>query len=119
MPDGVWLQVGNLKVGPLQVLIFSWAAVFFIVVLKLSRMYWNRRLTHWAESQHLQLVSFRRAKFFEGPSAWLRSRNQHLFRVVTRDGAGLERCCWILFGTYWGFTWGEPLSKVTWDDDDV
>jgi hypothetical protein len=118
MPDGVWFQVGPLKIGPLQGLIFAWSAVFLVIALKLIRMYWNRRLTQWAASQRLQLVRFRGARFYEGPSAWLRSRNQHLFRVVTRDGNGLERSCWIMFGTYWGFTWGEPLSKVVWDNDD-
>src|SRR5260370_20014369 len=35
------------------------------------------------------------ARFYEGPSAWTRSRNQHLFRVVTRDRNGLGRSCWI------------------------
>ena len=45
-----------------------------IVALILAQMYWKHRLTKWAESQHLQLVSFRGAWFFEGPSAWTRSR---------------------------------------------
>ena len=118
MPDRVLFQVGNLKIGPLQALIFAWALVLFVIAWKLTRMYWKRKLTQWAEGQHAQLISFRGARFFEGPSAWLRSRNQHLFRVVIRDRDGLERSCWIMFGTYWGFSWGEPLTKVTWDDDD-
>jgi hypothetical protein len=116
MPDGVLFQFGNLKISVYQALAYAGVAVFLFIALKLSRMYWNRRLTKWAESQHLELVSFRGAKFFEGPSAWTRSRNQHLFRVVTRDREGRERSCWIMFGTFWGFTWGEPLSEVVWDD---
>jgi len=88
------------------------------VVFLLSRIYWRRRLSRWAASQGLQLVRFRGARFFEGPSAWTRSRSQHLFKVVTRDRDGLERSCWIMFGTFWGFTWGEPITKVEWTDDD-
>ena len=117
MPDGVWLQVGNLKLGAGQVLALAGAAAFLLIVLRLSALYWRRRLTQWADSQRLELVSFRGARFWEGPSAWRRSRNQHLFYVVTRDQEGRERSCWIMFGTYWGFTWGEPLTQVSWNDD--
>jgi len=34
-------------------------------VLKLSHMYWSRKLVRWAESQQLQIVSFRGARFYE------------------------------------------------------
>jgi hypothetical protein len=119
MPDGVWFQVGNLKIGPLQALVLAWGVVFLVIAWKLSRMYWKRKLTQWAESQHVTLVSFRGAWFYEGPSAWTRSRNQHVFRVVTRGREGLERTCWIMFGTFWGFTWGEPITQVSWDDADI
>ena len=111
-------QIGNLKFDLKLVLIYAGVAVLVIAALKLSRMYWKRRLTKWAESQRLDLVSFRGAWFFEGPSAWTRSRNQHVFRVVTKDRNGLERYCWIMFGTFWGFTWGEPVTHVDWDDAD-
>ena len=116
MPDGVLFQFGNLKISVHQAMACAGVAVLLLVALKLSRMYWNRRLMRWAESQRLQLVSFRGAWFFEGPSAWTRSRNQHLFRVVARDREGRERSGWIMFGTFWGFTWGEPLREVIWDD---
>jgi hypothetical protein len=117
MPDGVLFQVGTLKIGLPQAVVLASGAVFLLVALKLSKMYWRRRLTQWAESQRLQLVHFRGAWFYEGPHAWTRGRNQHLFRVLARDHEGRERSCWILFGTWWGFTWGEPLTEVTWDDE--
>jgi len=82
-----------------------------ILALILAQMYWKRRLRKWAESQHLELVSFRGAWFFEGPSAWVRSRNQHVFRVVTKDRNGLTRYCWVMFGTFWCFTWASPSPK--------
>ena len=54
--------------------IYITAAAAMIVALILAQMYWKRRLTTWAESQHLELVRFRYAWFYEGPSAWTRSR---------------------------------------------
>src|SRR5450432_1543223 len=118
MPDGVYFQIGKIDVGPTQLLIFAGTAALFIAALILSKMYWKRRLTKWAESEHLELVSFRCARFYEGPSAWTRSRNQHVFHVVTKDRDGQTRYCWIMFGTFWGFTWGEPITKVEWSDAD-
>ena len=118
MPDGVLFQIGNLKFDSRLIVICAGGAVFFVAVLTLSRRYWKRRLTQWAESQHLQLIGFRGAWFYEGPSAWTRSRNQHVFRVVTKDRDGLTRYCWIVFGTFWGFTWGELVTQVQWDDAD-
>jgi hypothetical protein len=111
-------QLGNIRITPQQALLYLGMLVFLLLVFKLSRVYWKRRLTQWAGSQGMQLVSFRGARFYEGPSAWTRSRNQHLFRVVARDKDGLERSCWIMFGTFWGFTWGEPITQVEWTDDD-
>lgn len=118
MPEGTLFQFGNLKFDSRLLSIYAAVAAVMILALVLAQMYWKRRLTRWAESQHLQLVSFRGAWFFEGPSAWARSRNQHVFRVVTKDRDGLTRYCWIMFGTFWGFTWGEPITKVEWSDAD-
>src|ERR1700719_3563612 len=98
MAGGVFFQLGKINVGAPQLLIFAATAVFFVAAWKLGNLYWQRRLTQWAESQHLQLVGFRYAWFYEGPSAWTRSRNQHVFRVVTKDRDGLTRYCWITFG---------------------
>lgn len=58
------------------------------------------------------LISFSGAQFYERPSAWVRSRNQHLFKAVFRDRNGLNRSYWIMIGTFWGFTWGEPVTHV-------
>ena len=118
MPNGVFFQIGKFDVGPTQLLIFAGTAVLFVAAVILGNMYWKRRLTKRAESERLELVSFRYAWFYEGPSAWTRSRNQHVFYVVTKDCDGQTRYCWIVFGTFWGFTWGEPITKVEWSDAD-
>jgi hypothetical protein len=118
MPDGVLFQIGKFNVGAPQLMVLAASAVLLPIAWMLCNIYWKRRLTKWAESQHLELVSFRGAWFFEGPSAWTRSRNQHVFRVVTKDRDGLIGYCWIMFGTFWGFTWGEPITQVQWDNAD-
>lgn len=87
-----------------------------IVVVLFGRLTWKWRLTRWAAGQNLRLISFRGAKTWEGPSAWTRSENQSLFRARTLDSQGRERSCWILFGSPWGFSLGEPLNEVIWDD---
>jgi len=116
MPDRVLFEFGTLKIDVLHTLEYAGLVGLPVVLLALSRLYWKRRLTRWAEIQQVQIVHFRGARFYEGPSAWTRSTNQHLFRVVARDRQGRDRSCWIMFGTPWGFTWGEPLSEVIWDD---
>jgi hypothetical protein len=42
MADGVLFQAGNLKISVDQDLVYVGVGVFVIVVLKLSRVYWNR-----------------------------------------------------------------------------
>jgi hypothetical protein len=86
------------------------------VLLKLGRWYWSRRLHKWAADQGLKVISFRGAKFYEGPTAWRRSDSQHLFRVQVEDRTGERKNAWVLFGTYFGFTWGVPITDVIWDD---
>jgi hypothetical protein len=113
----MWIDASPDKLANPQFLELGAAVLFAIVSLRFSHIYWKRRLTNWAIARHLELVGFRGAMFYEGPSAWTRSRNQHAFRVVTRDAAGRERSCWMLFGTFWGFHLTEPLTQVIWDDD--
>jgi hypothetical protein len=110
-------QIGNRVITSNQLLLYAAAAVGLLLVFLLSQMYWGMRLRNWAQSQGMQLVRFRYAWFYEGPSAWTRSRNQHVFRVTVRDPYEMERVCWVMFGTFWGFTWGEPITKVEWIDD--
>lgn len=87
------------------------------LLLWLSHIYWRRKLTHWAESQGMRLIRFRGARFFEGPSKFIRSENQHLFRVIVEDHSGISHSAWVTFGSYWGFPWGIPLTDVEWDDE--
>jgi len=103
--------------APNRILVYAAVAALIGFVLWLSRIYWRRKLSRWASDQGLKLVTFRGAWFYEGPSKFVRSRNQHVFRAVVEDRDGIQRSCWLLFGTFWGFTFGMPLTKVVWDDE--
>jgi hypothetical protein len=117
MPDTLTFQFGDTQIGPREIMI-GVSLLVLLLALFLGQRYWRWKLRKWAEGEGVQLVSFRWARFYEGPSAWMRSRNQHLFKAVVRDRDGQERSCWIMFGTFWGFTWGEPVTHVEWTDDD-
>ena len=105
-------------INPGQWMLYMAAAVALLLMLW-SRSYWRGKIAEWAQSQGLKLVTYRGAWFFEGPSKFLRSRNQAVFRVEVEDANGIRRTAWLQFGTFWGFGWGSPLTKVEWADDDA
>lgn len=115
--DALRFRIGDTQIEPVQTL-QGLSILLVLLTLLFARKYWRWKIRKWAEEQGLKLVSFRWARFYEGPSAWVRSKNQHLFKVVIRDRDGQNRSCWIMFGTFWGFTWGEPITHVEWTDDD-
>jgi len=98
------------------VLFFAGIALVCFIMLRLGHSYWSYRLNRWAAGQALTVIDFRGAKFYEGPSAWLRSDSQYLFRVHVEDKQGKRRSGWVMFGTFWGFTIGSPVTKVIWDE---
>jgi hypothetical protein len=83
-------------------------ALVVVLAVALGRKYWHRRLTAWAESEGFELVDFRGAHAFEGPSAWRRSENQDVLHVRLRRQRGDTemRTAWVVFGSYWN-----PFSR--------
>ena len=66
-------------------------------------------------AQGFELLDWRGARFFEGPDAWLRSRNQLTYRIEVRDREGFTREGYLIIGSYWI---GWPFSRkvrVVWD----
>jgi hypothetical protein len=104
----------NSRVHPLLLLLGT--AALIVVMIRLGRHYWQRRLATWADSEGFELIDFRGAHAFEGPSAWRRSENQDLLRVSVKRRRSEEpiRNAWVLFGSYWN-----PFSRkieVHWID---
>jgi hypothetical protein len=90
--------------------------VIVVLALVFGRKYWRRRLTTWAEREGFELVDFRGAHAFEGPSVWRRSENQDVLHVTLRHRRGDTgiRTAWVVFGSFWN-----PFSrdvKVHWID---
>jgi hypothetical protein len=101
------------------ILMIAGIGLLVFVLTRVGHYYWSYRLNRWAAEQGFTLIKFRGAKFYEGPSAWLRSDSQSLFRVQVENKRWEKVNGWVMFGTYWGFTLGEPVTQVVWDDREV
>ena len=91
-----------------------------IVLLTLAILWWGgfasrKLIRRWCKEQGFELLDWRGARFFEGPDAWLRSRNQLTYRIEVRDREGFTREGYLIIGSYWI---GWPFSRkvrVVWD----
>lgn len=106
--------ISKMDSAPLKsILMGLLAAVVVFFVLNMGRKYQEARLQVWAEENHYKVLNFRGAAFWEGPKAWLRSKNQHAYRITVQDEQGRQRQGWILFGDTWGMT----PNKAEWNFD--
>ena len=94
---------------------FAFLLVFAIALYNLSGVLTRRRLTRWAESRGLRLVSFSTVPPWEGPRAWQRNRYMCDYRIVVETRSGTRREGWLLED--WPFLdLGRPSFEVRWDD---
>ncbi len=82
----------------------------------ISRVYWGGRLRDWAKTQGFRLVSFRGAKFKEGPQTWRSRRSERLFRIAVEDDMQAQRSGWLMYKGVWGVKAPEPAVKILWDE---
>ena len=97
---------------------YLWLIGSFLLALALAALspfYWNWRLRRWASAEGLTLIGYRTARSCEGPGGFWRSENERLFHADVTDARGNRRSAWVLFGSRWGLTPGEPLTRVHWD----
>ena len=87
-----------------------------LLIMWIARIYWGGRLRAWAEEQGFRLVSFRGAKFKEGPQTWRDRRSERLFRVAIEDDMKAQRSGWLMYRGIWGVKAPEPPVKVLWDE---
>lgn len=77
---------------------------------------WHRKINKWAEERGFKLIKFKGAKFYEGPSAWLRDSDfREEFHITVEDQQGRIRNGWIVFESSWGLG-PYKYTKVIWDD---
>lgn len=73
----------------------------------------RRRVRQWCRRQGYQLLRWRDAKLFEGPSTW--TANQDRYRIQVLDEEGHHRKGYLVFGRRW-IT--KPRVQVLWDEPD-
>jgi hypothetical protein len=71
----------------------------------------SRRVSRWCRRQGFQLLRWRDAKLFEGPSSW--TPGQRHYRIQIVDGDGLRRAGYLVFARRIIFL---RCQQVLWDD---
>jgi len=89
-----------------------------LAILWIMRMYWQSKLREWAAAQGFRLVSFRGARFQEGPQRLRQRRSERMFRVAIEDNMRARRSGWIMFAGIWGVRAPDPPVRIIWDEWD-
>ena len=71
----------------------------------------RRRVRLWCRRQGLQLLRWRDAKLFEGPSTW--TDDQDRFRIQVLDQEGRQRAGFLVFKRWWSRA---QRAQVLWDE---
>jgi hypothetical protein len=112
------LSVQNTSMDWIQYLPGLIMVIGVIVLLPLSKraaINLQHRLSEWAKSERVTIISQRGARFYEGPGAWLRNENQNMYRLEVRDAKGQVHLAWITFGNDLLSSEINPeISEVNW-----
>ena len=71
----------------------------------------RRRGKQWCRRQGLQLLRWRDAKLFEGPSTWTIQHDR--FRIQVLDQEGRRRAGYLVFKHWWNTV---QRAQVLWDE---
>ena len=71
----------------------------------------RRRVKQWCHRQGLQLLRWRDAKLFEGPSSW--TAHQSRYRIQVLDHDGRRRAGYLVFKRWWSSV---QRAQVLWDE---
>jgi hypothetical protein len=74
----------------------------------------RRRVRQWCRRQGYQLLRWRDAKLFEGPSSWTVSQDRYRIQVLDREGR--QRRGYLVFRRWWS---APQRAQVLWDDSDL
>jgi hypothetical protein len=84
------------------------------VAAPLTSRFSRRRVRQWCRRQGYQLLRWREAKLFEGPSTW--TADDERYRIQVLDGDGRQRGGYLVWRRWWTATqraevlWDEPVS---------
>jgi len=99
--------------SPTQLLLVGVAFGAFVLAVITGRIWSGRQVRRWCKDQGYELLEWRGAKFYEGPSAWVTSENQNAYRIRVLDRNGLKRSGYLVMGSYW-VPWSSEI-RVKWD----
>ena len=71
----------------------------------------RRRVKQWCRRQGFQLVRWRDAKLFEGPSTWTIHHDRYRIQVVDQDGR--RQAGYLVFKRWWNAV---QRAQVLWDE---
>jgi hypothetical protein len=71
----------------------------------------RRRVPQWCRRQGLQLLRWRVAKLFEGPSTW--TAHQDRYRIQVLDEEGYRRGGYLVFRSWWS---PAQRAQILWDE---
>ena len=86
-------------------------AVAALVPFRYSRRATRRRVLRWCRRQGYELLRWRDAKLFEGPSSW--DAHERHYRIQIIDAEGHRRAGYLTFARRRVF---ERCTAVLWDD---
>jgi hypothetical protein len=86
-------------------------AVAAFVPFTHSRRSTRRRVSRWCRRQGYELLRWRDAKLFEGPSSW--DAHERHYRIQIIDADGYRRAAYLTFARKRVF---ERCTEVLWDD---
>jgi hypothetical protein len=86
-------------------------AVASLVPFAQSRRATRRRMLRWCQRQGFELLRWRDAKPFEGPSSW--NADERHYRIQIIDAAGRRRAAYLTFARRRLL---ERCTEVLWDD---
>lgn len=93
------------------------AVVVALVVLLWVGDRWSRwRINRWCDADGYQLVTWRGARFYEGPRKWRRTDGEDAYYVEVTERSGQPRSGFLAFDSRW---WPFRAKRITmhWDED--
>ena len=93
------------------------AVVVALVVLLWVGDRWARwRINRWCDADGYQLVTWRGARFYEGPRKWRRTDGEDAYYVEVTERSGQPRSGFLAFDSRW---WPFRAKRITmhWDED--
>jgi hypothetical protein len=91
---------------------------YTVLVLKIKAWRTKVLVRDWANDHGLQILDLQMRNDFKGPYKWwVTSGNHTISYVKVRQRDGIEKCGWVLCGSFWQPFWlGTPQITCKWEE---